>query len=470
MTASLLNKISLPELLGGNSNKTQFKDTGGSHTSASCGCLSCNIAGKVRDARNTFTTSGGVGQFNASSSKWAQSSPGSPVNITYAFDNDLSLNGITTATAKQLFKKALGVWAKYSPLNFVEIKDPGNGRDVDILAQDDFIDGRGNTLAFAFFPRWGDITFDDGEQWNESLFLETAVHEIGHSLGLGHEGSQPAIMNPSIQNRYRNQSEPFLLDDDIAGIQTLYGKGSGSVKSLGGNPTPAPMPTPTPTPPPTPSPNPNRNLVINGNFERNSIDQNNFGIFSQIRGWTTTFGRGIQLDKRTNQYGKAARGNTWVELDSFGNSGMRQRLNTQADQNYRLSFQYTPRAGIAAASNGIQVVWDGKVLDTLTGAGNQKNDWKRFDYVVRGSNGSDTNLEFRAVGSSDNFGGFIDNVVVRQQAVNNATDTLVDTLGSSSPGSALPSQLPNHEQPLMASCGQTGLPPSALDSQMASMI
>ena len=113
-----------------------------------------------------------------------------------------------------MFEEALQIWTDYAPLNFVEIEDPGNGRDVDILVQDDFIDGRSGTLAFAFFPKGGDITFDDGEQWRPGLYLETAVHEIGHSLGLGHESGTNAIMNPSIKNRFSGAGDAFLLQDD----------------------------------------------------------------------------------------------------------------------------------------------------------------------------------------------------------------------------------------------------------------
>lgn len=49
-------------------------------------------------------------------------------------------------------------------------------------------------------------------------FRRTALHELGHVLGLGHEDDRdtPAIMAPSIGNLFR------LQDDDIAGASTLY--------------------------------------------------------------------------------------------------------------------------------------------------------------------------------------------------------------------------------------------------------
>ena len=70
-------------------------------------------------------------------------------------------------------------------------------------------------------------TFDvfDGPQDQFSLgtmfspvdFRRVALHELGHALGLGHEVSEPAIMNATIGDLFTLQL------DDIAGVNTLYG-------------------------------------------------------------------------------------------------------------------------------------------------------------------------------------------------------------------------------------------------------
>lgn len=55
-----------------------------------------------------------------------------------------------------------------------------------------------------------------------NLFL-VAAHEFGHSLGLSHSTDPGALMYPNYA--YREPSTYSLPQDDINGIQTIYGKG-----------------------------------------------------------------------------------------------------------------------------------------------------------------------------------------------------------------------------------------------------
>jgi hypothetical protein len=76
------------------------------------------------------------------------------------------------------------------------------------------------------------------------------MHELGHSLGLGHPdtGGQhlAAVMNSIVSD------QEVLSADDIAGGQYLYGASAAPAPT----PTPTPAPTPTPTPAPTATPTP----------------------------------------------------------------------------------------------------------------------------------------------------------------------------------------------------------------------
>lgn len=94
-------------------------------------------------------------------------------------------------------------------------------------------DGPGGVVAHAYFPSAGKLHFDDDEQftefgkkvtgwwWNRRQstgLLYTAVHEIGHVLGLKHSDVQEAVMWPLAKS-----GTPVLHQDDIDGIRSLYG-------------------------------------------------------------------------------------------------------------------------------------------------------------------------------------------------------------------------------------------------------
>ncbi|XP_048199996.1 macrophage metalloelastase [Perognathus longimembris pacificus] len=129
-------------------------------------------------------------------------------------------------------QKAFQVWSDVTPLKFRKIYT-GKADIVILFAHrehGDFspFDGRGGVLAHAYGPGsgiGGDAHFDEAEIWSKNfkginLFL-VAVHELGHSLGLGHSKDPKAIMFPNY--RYSDLNTFHLSADDIRGIQSLYG-------------------------------------------------------------------------------------------------------------------------------------------------------------------------------------------------------------------------------------------------------
>jgi predicted Zn-dependent protease len=51
-------------------------------------------------------------------------------------------------------------------------------------------------------------------------FYSVAIHEMGHSLGLGHSAESNSIMNPY----YKGPQPQDIGYDDILGIHSLYSK------------------------------------------------------------------------------------------------------------------------------------------------------------------------------------------------------------------------------------------------------
>ena len=356
--------------------------------------------------------------------------------MTFAFDDGFGVNGISTDEAKSLVIEGMQTWSSYAPLDFIEESDPGSGDRVDIFIESGNIDGRGNTLAFAFFPTVGDIKFDSSEGWNTDTFLETAVHELGHALGLDHEGDTDAIMNPVLGNRF-DDGEAFLFDDDIRGIQSLYGSGQGSVTTLGSN-----SPTPSPTPDTGSQPPQTGNLAINGSFEDVPLSVGGSGTYSQINGWSIISGIGFQVDRRPDSAGQAADGTAWVELDTLGeNSTIGQNIDTLTGQRYNVSVDFSD-GGRPEETTSVEVFWEGQQVDTLSGGG--RGEWRRFNYTLTGSDRTVSTLAFRAIGNSDNIGGFIDNIVVTA-----AGESLIDSQDAAlSAGLGASSESPSNADPL----------------------
>merc|ERR1711872_595023 len=141
----------------------------------------------------------------------------------------------TTLSRKEVddeVRTAFNMWEEASGLRFGQV-EAGQSVDIDIVFERfehgdrSPFDGPKGVLAHAFFPAYGgNVHMDDSEDWSVipfkgSQLLNTLTHELGHSLGLRHSNIKDSIMAPF----YKGWTIDLRLDqDDVKGIQSLYGK------------------------------------------------------------------------------------------------------------------------------------------------------------------------------------------------------------------------------------------------------
>jgi hypothetical protein len=130
---------------------------------------------------------------------------------------------------------------------------------------------------------------------------------------------------------------------------------------------------------------------------------------ASVDGWTGAAG-GIEVQTR-NIAGRAFSGRNLVELDTAANSAMSVDL---ARGRYIVSYWYSPRPGVTADSNRINVTAGGLFLDSVTGDGGRETAWQQrtLEFITPGGP-----LTFAAAGRSDSLGGYLDDITIASAAV-----------------------------------------------------
>ena len=163
------------------------------------------------------------------------------------------------------------------------------------------------------------------------------------------------------------------------------------------------------------------NLVVNGSFENYTVTTNHCYTSATLNDWTTQNDSGIDI-KTNNYYHSAADGNTWVELEGYGDSTISQDIDTQAGKQYQISFDYKGHSRASSHNNTIEVYWNGQLLDVVSEEGsrygscyhNGSSEWQTYTYTVEAGDGDLTGLSFKATGSSYYYGGQLDDIEVRE--------------------------------------------------------
>lgn len=162
-------------------------------------------------------------------------------NLSWSIVRYPERNRVEKQTLHDLMRRAFNVWCYSSNLTIRELPDNDHSADIRVgfrtKEHGDLypFDGRGTTMAHAFYPGpgiGGDIHFDDDESWSFAYgghardddrvsFYPVALHEIGHALGVVHSQDKRSIMFPYYSN-YEGYTRLSGVDEDS--ITRLYGR------------------------------------------------------------------------------------------------------------------------------------------------------------------------------------------------------------------------------------------------------
>jgi hypothetical protein len=153
-------------------------------------------------------------------------------------------------------------------------------------------------------------------------------------------------------------------------------------------------------------------VVLFSDFESvtsSDLDRRRYATLASADGWTGAAG-GIEVQTR-NVAGRAFSGRNLVELDTAANSAMSVDLGRGR---YIVSYWYSPRPGVAADSNRIDVTAGGLFLDSITADGGRDTQWQQrtLEFITPGGP-----LTFAAAGRSDSLGGYLDDISITMAAV-----------------------------------------------------
>ena len=151
------------------------------------------------------------------------------------------------------------------------------------------------------------------------------------------------------------------------------------------------------------------NLMVNGDFEVNSLAPGTAALVTNVLGWANTAGP-VKLWKGRNGL-VAGSGQSNMEIDAVVTvpNFVYQDIATVAGTTYDLSFLQSPRPGFGFKSNRFEVYWNGTLLGSFARDGLvlTNADWQRANFVVTGS-GNDR-LWFKEI-DTDVGGALVDDV------------------------------------------------------------
>jgi Ca2+-binding RTX toxin-like protein len=172
-------------------------------------------------------------------------------------------------------------------------------------------------------------------------------------------------------------------------------------------------------PAPAPAPETVHPTTRHENFEHVAGAKNDWNFVAPPKGWFTDNSHGQIEIGRQEAYGVAGNnGNRIIELEARGHdaSNLYTFIESTAGAKVTIQFDYSPRKGSEGKDSDIELVVDGKVIAKIL---EHQVGFKNFSFAVDGT-GEPMKVEFRAIHSTNSFGGLLDNIKIDQSFPNQA--------------------------------------------------
>lgn len=148
-------------------------------------------------------------------------------------------------------------------------------------------------------------------------------------------------------------------------------------------------------------------------FNQLMVSGPSWDIYSAVTGWKTQTGSGVEVQSDRNPFALDAQdGDYFISLDGLSNASIEQKVALSAGS-YVLSFWYSPQTLLGPTNTigfNLGNIVSGQVRNGVNGA--QVGIWTEIRTRFTILSGANYDLTFAALGASDGFGGFIDNVTI----------------------------------------------------------
>lgn len=154
-------------------------------------------------------------------------------------------------------------------------------------------------------------------------------------------------------------------------------------------------------------------ITQNGDFaEHTSFSNGGWGLFDEIDGWQQWGDNPIEI-QASGTVGTAMTGDSVLELDSTGNSGLQQSFGGLAAGSFvTLTIFFSARPRVPEASNVMEVWWNGELIDTVSANGIGLTDFvfTEHTYTFEIPASGEALVGIRGAGTEDSLGGIVDSI------------------------------------------------------------